>query len=407
MTSDERRGDDGSLVSTARRLLSAERTGESRSFSPTVGRRTALWVALLASSLAGVPTAAAHSGTTHAGTPHWVLLAFVVTGLGIVATSAVAVQRAWLAGQSGIVGVFIGGLLAMFGGIGLVEIQVVAPAGPEREIYRWYHVGSLFVGSATVIGSLVVGRLRWPERPRYAMLGGLLGAWIIYPVVFPNNGVTTPLGYVLVPSVPLLVGYIVRRDARPTLDQLRASRFASVVGILAGFLFTIFFAFSAGTLSTNPDAGIGMPETRTITTVMLADPLVSWPAVEFFFPAVPLSGFVSVGTVVLFGFIGSLVGLNAAFVATQWEQFSGADSSRAFAGSLAASGATACCCCAPAMYGVVSAVVGTAASPIYWAFMDPTSPVGGTFFAVSVLLLTASLVQSAAEVSCTPGENAV
>jgi hypothetical protein len=145
-----------------------------------------------------------------------------------------------------------------------------------------------------------------------------------------------------------------------------------------------------------------MPETRDITTVMLADPLVSWPAVEFYFPSVPLSGFVSVGTVLLFGFIGSLVGLNVAFVANQWERASDAESSRALFGSLAASGATACCCCAPAMYGVASAVLGAAASPIYWAFMDPTSPVGGTFFAVSVLLLTTSLVRSANDIVCEP-----
>ena len=66
----------------------------------------------------------------------------------------------------------------------------------------------------------------------------------------------------------------------------------------------------------------------------------------------------------------------------------------AFVGSLAASGATACCCCAPAMYGVASAVFGAAASPVYWAFMDPTSPVGGTFLTVSVVLLTTTLVRS-------------
>ncbi|WP_435154221.1 hypothetical protein [Haladaptatus sp. DFWS20] len=344
----------------------------------------------------------AHSGTTHAGTPHWLLLVLVVTGLGILGLSTVGVRRAWVVGRVGIAGVFFGGLLAMFGGIGLVEIQVVAPAGPDRGLYRWYPLASLLIGSLTLVGSFVVGRLRWSDRPRYAMLGGLLGAWIIYPVVFTNNGVTNPIGYLLVPSVLLVTGYIVWRDAKPLLSRLRMSRLASSVGVLSGFLFVLFFAFSAGTLSTNPDAGIGMPETRTITTVMLADPLVSWPAVEFYFPSVPLSGFVSIGTVLLFGFIGSLVGLNAAFVADQWERASDADSSRALVGSLAASGATACCCCAPAMYGVVSAVLGAAASPIYWAFMDPTSPVGGTFFAVSVLLLTTSLVRSADDIVCEP-----
>ncbi|WP_266077569.1 hypothetical protein [Haladaptatus caseinilyticus] len=368
----------------------------------TFVRRTAQVTTLVASAAVGFPVAAAHSGTTHAGTPHWLLLLFVITGLGVLGLSSMGVRRAWVVGRVGIVGVFLGGLLAMFGGIGLVEIQVVAPAGPSRGFYRWYPLASLFIGSITLVGSFVIVRLRWPDRPRYAMLGGLLGAWISYPVVLPNNGVTNPIGYLLVLSVVLLTGYIIRHDAKPLLSRLRTSRLVSGVGVLSGVLFMIFFAFSAGTLSTNPDAGIGMPETRTITTVMLADPLVSWPAVEFYFPSIPLSGFVSVGTVLLFGFIGSLVGLNAAFVANQWERASDTGSSSVFAGSLAASGATACCCCAPAMYGVVSAVMGVAASPIYWAFMDPTSPVGGTFFAVSVLLLTSSLVRSADEIACEP-----
>lgn len=45
------------------------------------------------------------------------------------------------------------------------------------------------------------------------------------------------------------------------------------------------------------------------------------------------------------------------------------------------------------MYGVTSAILGAAATPVYWAFMDPTSPVGGIFFALSTVLLAVGLVR--------------
>jgi hypothetical protein len=76
------------------------------------------------------------------------------------------------------------------------------------------------------------------------------------------------------------------------------------------------------------------------------------------------------------------------------------------AGALASSGATACCCCAPAVYGVVGAAFGTAASPVYWAFLDPASPVGGLFLSASVILLTGSAVRSAEDACRLPGSDA-
>lgn len=57
-------------------------------------------------------------------------------------------------------------------------------------------------------GSLIAGRLRWPERPRYAFLGILLGGWTMYPAVMPNGGIWHPLGYILVLGGPTLIGYI-------------------------------------------------------------------------------------------------------------------------------------------------------------------------------------------------------
>jgi len=126
----------------------------------------------------------------------------------------------------------------------------------------------------------------------------------------------------------------------------------------------------------------------------VASPLVIWPAVEWYFPSIQFTGYLSLGTLLLMGILGGLVGLNIAVVAQQWTGLGSIAGKELLLGSLAVSGATACCCCAPAFYGVLSVFFGTAATPVYWSFMIPSSPVGSTFFAASILLLLGSLLRS-------------
>lgn len=343
--------------------------------------------------LALVPTASAHTGTTHAGTPHWVLLGLFVLGLLLIGTARWASTRTVLSNRWGASAMLVGFVLAGLGAIGLVEIQVVATVGPS--LNHLYPVASLLVGTTVMVASLLVTRRYWPDRPRYAALGTLLGAWIVYPVTFANDGITNPLGYVIVVSLPLLVGYVVWRDAEPVLRSAFDSSFSRRVGLSTAVFTTVVVAFSAGTVTVNPDPGVNTPTEGFLKTFPVADPLVTWPAIEFFVPAIPLAGMVSVGTVILFGVLGGLVGLNAAVVTDQWQAGRDLSLRGSLFGSLTTTGATACCCCAPAMYGVVSAVFGTAATPVYWAFMDTASPLSSAFLTASVLLLTASLVHAA------------
>lgn len=348
--------------------------------------------ALLASigALAALPTASAHTGTTHAGTPHWLLLALVLVGAAVVVGGRHAVERRRLSPRAGVLVLLLGVVLAGIGAIGLVEIQVTSSVGPT--LNHLYPVAGLFVGTGVMVGSLAVTRVYWPDRPRYAALGTLLGAWILYPNVLPNDGVANPLGYLLVLGLPVAIGYVLWTGAAPALRSVAADRFARWVGLVTGAVVSVVVAFSAGTLTVNPDTGINVPTHAFLRTFPVSDPLVTWPALEFYVPAVPFAGMVSVGTVVLFGVLGGLVGLNAAVVAHQWQR--GADLSLrgTLLGSVTTTGATACCCCAPAAYGVVSAVFGTAASPVYWAFMDTSSPLSSLFLTASVLLLTGSVL---------------
>lgn len=345
----------------------------------------------LACGLASEP-AAAHTGTTHAGTPHWLLFVMALGGLAVLGATLVVARRRRL--PSAVVATLVasGALSTVLGGIGLVELQVVAQQAPE--LVSIYPAASLAVAGLLAVGGFAGVALKWPEKPQYAALCLVLAGWILYPTVMPNQGYRHPLGYLVVVSLPVLLGAIVWTDARALVQSVRRDPRARAVGIVAGLLTAVFFAFSAGTVSLNPDQGYRGLSEAFVVPYHVADPLVVWPAVEFYLPSVPFSGYVSVGSLLLMGVLGGLVGLNAAVVVQQWRATDSADVAGLFTGSLAASGATACCCCAPALYGALSVAFGGAVTPVYWSFMLPSSPVGATFLAVSVLLLVGSLLAS-------------
>jgi hypothetical protein len=368
------------------------------SYGDHLGRRALAGVGTALAVAAFARPAAAHTGTTHAGTPHWLLLVVTLGGAVAAVGGWAAIQDDETSTRFGTALVVAGVLAAIFGSIGLVEIQVAPQDTPDWT--RWFPVINAVAAMVVALGTFAVGFLRYPERPRYVALGFLLSAWIAYPVVMPNEGLSHPLGYLLAFAVPVAVGYVLYRDAGNALPAALSGRVPKLVGAGALGLFAVFFAFSAGTMTVNPDLAAGVPDGGFVTDYRVASPLVYWPAVEFYLPAIPLAGYVSLGTVLLVVLLGGLVALNAALAARQFRADGGAESPRAMLGAVTASGATACCCCAPALYGAVGVLFGTAASPVYWAFMDPTSPVGGLFFAASVLLLTGSAIRASSSPAC-------
>jgi len=338
----------------------------------------------------------AHAGTTHAGTPHWVLGALTLVGVAVAVGgwSLLRGERARL----GAAAVGIGAVVTIAGLIGLVEVQITPGATPEWT--RWFPVVNTVAAIVVALGSLVVVRWKWPERPRYVGLGFLLACWIGYPAMMPNEGIAHPLGYLLALAVPLSVAAILHVDGRAVVATALADLRSKAVSAAAFCLFAVFFVVSAGTVSVNPDVTPAIAGDGFVTVQRVVGPLVYWPAVEFYWPAASLSGYFSPGTVILVGLLGGLVALNAGLVARQLAAEGATDSPQAMFGTLAASGATACCCCAPALYGVAGVLFGAAATPVYWAFMDPTSPVGGIFFAVSVIVLTGSVIRASHDPAC-------
>lgn len=366
-------------------------------------RLTVLGMCILAASSV-IPTVSAHGGEHTPNIPQWYGLVIVLLGVGVIGASIVAKRRVAKATSGrALVSVFIGILVTAIGGILLVQLSPIDTYSASSMPFprSWYLVLAFGAGSAIVVGSAILGPLRWPTRPRYMVLGALLGAWILYPVVMPNEGTLHPLGYVLAFSVPVTVGYIIWRDGRSVLATVYQDRVARWFGIGTGVVVSIFFLFSTGALSFVPEDGridgreiMDVP--AFVHTEPAANPLVMWPAVELWLPQVPFSGFASVGVVLLVGLIGMLVGLNALLVAYQWRRETGASSTQSTAGAAAVVGPNACGCCGPVFAELAVVLVGpSAAAPLYWLFVDFSSPIGSLFFVASVALLTGSFVYAA------------
>lgn len=342
--------------------------------------------------LGAVPPAAAHGGTLHAGTPHWILLAILLLGAGILTGSVILGPR-WADSLRPVLATaFFGAVLLIIGAVGLTELQI-EPLGTDATPFPrvWFTYIAIGVGGIVVLASLNLGIWRWPRRPAYTALGTILGMWIMYPALFPAREYRLPVGYVLVAAIPLLVGYIIRREVVPVLAE--TTRTARQAGIGATLLFTAFLLFSTGQFTLNPEPVATSDPFVVVTSI--ASPLVAWPAVEVYLPSIPFFGALSVGTVITFTVLAGLVGINTVLATTMWQSETTVDNGRGVIGGIATTGATACCCCAPAVYGVAGVLFGLSASPLYWTFLDPASPLGAIFFVGATVFMTWSALRLA------------
>ena len=246
-----------------------------------------------------------------------------------------------------------------------------------------------------MVGSVVLGRLRWPTRPRYSALGIELGLWIAYPALVATGEYTSPFGYALVLSVPVTVGYILWRDCLGVIRTVLRDRAARRFGGGVALTVAIFFMFAAGFLSFFPEEGVNAPETATVAVLPTLFPLVTWPTVEWFFPSIPFVGMLSIGVLIVVGMFSGLIGLNAAMIARIWISEEQTELTGSTAGTAAFVGANACSCCGPIVGQFIILIAGSsAAAPVYWLFVDLASPAGTLFLVTGIALLTASLLHA-------------
>lgn len=269
----------------------------------------------------------------------------------------------------------------------------------------WYISLSLGVGLLVTISSFIIGWLRWPTRPRYTFLGMLVGLWIAYPSLIPGAASDThPVGYALVVSLPVLVGYIVWTDARhavvAALRDTVARRFAAGITVVTA----LFFVSASNYLSFFPDEDV--PPETVVDVLSVVYPLVTWQTLEVYLPQVPVFAAMSIGVAILVGTVSLLVGLNALLIGIQWRSQGIASGAtvQGTAGPTAVIGACACGCCGPLVAKVAILAAGpSVAAPLYWLFVDPSSPFASVFLVGGIVLFTGSLVHATNTVSSDNG----
>lgn len=354
---------------------------------------TLLLAACLALTLPSRVSAHNLAGTAGVRPVHGAAVA--VLGIAVVA-GAVLGKRSRRLAPTRALGVGFVGLLAAV--VGVVLLDVLSPellygASSMPFPRSWYPLLRAGLGIGILLGSLVVGWLRWPGRPRYTFLGLLLGAWILYPLLLPGYvGAHHPLGYAIVLATPLAVGYVLRTDVgdvlRTTLRDPVARRFGAGVAVLT----LLFFLTLSGYLSVFPEEGV--PHRTKVVVLPVVYQLVAWPTLEISVPHLPFFLALSPGQLIVSGMLSVLVGLNAALVARSWREQERAGVFGAV-GSASVVGSCTCGCCGPLLAKVVVLVAGpSVAAPVYWLFVDSASPLSTAFIVASVVLFTGSLLRA-------------
>jgi hypothetical protein len=346
-------------------------------------------------ALASVPAVSAHGGAEASGLSQWHGILAISVGVVLVSGAVILKRTNRLSPTGALYGVFIGLLVTVLGTV-LFEGLAPDPTYAARSMpfpRSLYPPLSLLVGLLITVGSLVVGWLRWPTRPRYTLLGVLMGTWIAYPYLVPGTSSSHPLGYVLVLSTPVLVGYVLRTDAWSVLRAVLCDPAARRFGIGVGVLVCLFFLSVSGYLSFFWEEGA--PDETTVAVLPVIYQLVTWPTLEVALPSVPLFFAVSIGVVAVVGLLSVLVGLNAALIARHWRVEERTGMTEGTAGSAAVVGSCTCGCCGPLVAKVAVLAAGpSVAAPLYWVFVDSASPLSSLFIVASIVLFTGSLVYS-------------
>lgn len=346
--------------------------------------------------LTRVPVVSAHEGAGPAGLSQWHGILAVLGGVLFIGTVISLKRTNRIAPTTALRGVFLGLTVTVFGTIlfeGLTPDQLyTASSMPFPR--SWYPPLALSIGLSIAVLSFIVGGLRWPDRPRYAVFGLLMGLWVSYPYLVPGPGSSShPIGYALVLGTPLLVWYIIRRDVWDVLREVLRDPVARRFGIGVGGLVGLFFMAVSGYISFFFEDG--SPQETEVVVLPVNYQLVTWPTLEVALPQIPLFFAVSVGILTVVGLLSVLVGLNAAVVARYWRIEEQAGMTEGTAGTAALVGACTCGCCGPVVAKVAVVAAGPSiAAPLYWVFVDGASPLGSLFVIASIALFTGSLVYS-------------
>lgn len=108
----------------------------------------------------------------------------IVMGWQLVLTMLLAVVSAWLAGVHGAISAFLGGLVAMAGGVAFAWFASSPKTSSHAAAVAWDGLTRIFKAEAAKVGVIVV--LLWLVLATYkqVMVFGFIGSFILSVIVF-------------------------------------------------------------------------------------------------------------------------------------------------------------------------------------------------------------------------------
>jgi heme/copper-type cytochrome/quinol oxidase subunit 4 len=376
-------------------VMGTDKPASERTHTSRMARPFIIFFALSV-ALTQVPTVSAHGGSE--GTSLSQLHAVAIMSIGTILISLFVIFKRYdqVSTTKSLYGVFFGISITVIGAIIFEGLAPDPTFGADTMPFprAWFQPISLVTGGLILLGSLIIGWVRWPTRPRYMLFGVLMSMWVAYSSLLPQPAsYWNPLGYIVVLATPVLVGYILWKDAGTAIFAILRDPVARRFGLGVGLLTSLFFMSASGYLSFFWEEGF--PEKTTAVVVPAVYELVMWPTLEVAIPRIPLFFAISPGSIIAMGLLGGLVGLNAAVIARYWRADQRAGTTQTTAGTATLVGACTCGCCGPlvsqfALYAASPSI----AAPLYWIFIDSSSPLTSLFIIASVLLFTATLIKS-------------
>lgn len=353
--------------------------------------------------LTQIPVVSAGHGaaeTTELTQAHGIVLALV--GVMVLGSTIILKRTDRVSPTRALYGVFVGLTVAA---LGVIVFSAAAPdpsytADSMPFSRSWYPLIALSLGFLIMTLSIIVGLLRWPTRPRYIFFGILMGLWIAYPYLIPDQASDThPLGYLIVLGTPVFVGYLIRKDAGDLLSVVLRDPVARRFGIGVGIVATVYFLSVTGYLSFVPEPGVYNRDQSFIGILSHIYELVRWPMLFTYLPDVPLVPIfllvISPGVLVVTGLLGGLIGLNSALIAHHWRVEEQVGKTKSTTQTAAVVGCSTCGCCGPLVAQVAILAAGPSiAAPLYWVFIDSASPLSALFIVAAIVLFTGSLIYS-------------
>lgn len=174
-----------------------------------------------------------------------------------------------------------------------------------------------------------------------------------------------------------------------------------------GVEYALFYVFATNTVSV-PDRGVSIPSVLShgfLIPFEVYGPMTVWPDIEFYSPSLNLTGYFSVGNVML---LIALTFLTACSVTLSVQSVSMRRRARLASGSgaaslLAAFSTNACCCCTPVLYSVLATLFGgTLPNAIGESLVNPESPVSNLLVLATLGSLLTSTILSTRNCRMTP-----